>query len=448
MSNTTTSNYIFTPNTTQFPCSNTKTITIEVIPSGVLTANNNNFSLPFSQNLQTTTSVLNNDLLNNTSINSSTPNITIVQVGSLPPFNYGGIVLNPNGTITILAETPFGTYSLQYKIQRPCALNSNVATVTIVIVPSSITCPRKNSFRVCYQNAPQTTPYSENFFDTNNWEGMGGILVDGIPGTEATVSIALAPGSSLPTGMTLNQNGTFTYAAGFGAPISYLSAYDFFVVFCKKAAPFTCTPPVRISITVNTLQPNDDFYYLLTNGEPTFTSENPANVYANDNGCDSVEDLSTVTVNQLPPNYSFLSIDNEGTLVPNPPIPLGEHQLNYQICRISDPTICQNAVVTVFVSDAGGRYIKNESQKGYDFNNELKIKIYPNPTKQLVNLEFDNFLNEKIEIELFNLLGQKILTKTTSLNAEVLDLSPYHLGTYLVKFTSKDFNTTKKLTKN
>ncbi len=414
-------------------CESTRTQVTVTINPNTLIAVNDSFTLLSG----TTTSVLANDTVNAVSV-------IIVPVGAVPTFTSGGITLNADGTLTVLPSTTMGTYTFQYKLQGSCGA-SNTATITIVVAPPSITCPSKCSFRICYQNGPQTTPYSENFFDAPYWDGVGGILVDGIPGTEATVSIELAPGSSLPTGMTLNQNGTFAFEAGFGASIS---AYDFFVIFCKKTAPFSCTPPVRISITVNTLQPNNDSYHLNTSGEPTFTSENPANVYANDNGCDSVENLSTVTVNQLPPLNDFLSIDDEGILNPGETIPAGIHTLNYQICRISDPTICQNAVVTVYVSNVGGRYIKNESQKGNDFNNELKIKIYPNPTKQLVNLEFDNFLNEKIEIELFNLLGQKILTKTTSLNAEVLDLSPYPLGTYLVKFTSKDFNTTKKLTKN
>lgn len=65
--------------------------------------------------------------------------------------------------------------------------------------------------------------------------------------------------------------------------------------------------------------------------------------------------------------------------------------------------------------------------------NYNRIKIYPNPAKDLLNIETQN--NTIDAIELYNILGEKILAKniTSDINQIKLDLNNYNSGVYIMK---------------
>ncbi|EDP70233.1 50S ribosomal protein L31 type B [Flavobacteriales bacterium ALC-1] len=71
-----------------------------------------------------------------------------------------------------------------------------------------------------------------------------------------------------------------------------------------------------------------------------------------------------------------------------------------------------------------------------------QVKIYPNPTKNLININLTQ--NIETTVEIYDVLGKKVLfrkiNKSTSLNT-----SSFKSGLYLMKFIQKDNISTKKL---
>jgi hypothetical protein len=74
-------------------------------------------------------------------------------------------------------------------------------------------------------------------------------------------------------------------------------------------------------------------------------------------------------------------------------------------------------------------------------DNELTaVSIFPNPASSSLNIANA----ENATIEVYNILGQVMVTKTDITNAEAIDVSQLATGTYLVKISNGDITTTKK----
>ncbi|MCF6295826.1 MAG: T9SS type A sorting domain-containing protein [Flavobacteriaceae bacterium] len=69
-----------------------------------------------------------------------------------------------------------------------------------------------------------------------------------------------------------------------------------------------------------------------------------------------------------------------------------------------------------------------------DFNVNSNVKVYPNPFNNIVNIDTES--NSKIEI--YNLLGKRILTQSINRGNSQLDMSKYANGVYIVKITNEN----------
>lgn len=58
------------------------------------------------------------------------------------------------------------------------------------------------------------------------------------------------------------------------------------------------------------------------------------------------------------------------------------------------------------------------------------FKAYPNPVKDILNLSYAGNINK---VDVYNLIGQQVLSREVSSNTAQLDMSPLSAGTYLVK---------------
>lgn len=131
-----------------------------VVPTFVI--NNDAFTFNNASTITTTQTVFGANPTNPDTMNGSPvtlngfPNLTVIQVGSLSPQpTNGNVILNPNGTITILAGTTPGTYTLQYKLATvsPCPEYSSVGTVTVTIQGFNVTSGTdREVFSFCTQN--------------------------------------------------------------------------------------------------------------------------------------------------------------------------------------------------------------------------------------------------------------------------------------------------------
>ena len=65
-----------------------------------------------------------------------------------------------------------------------------------------------------------------------------------------------------------------------------------------------------------------------------------------------------------------------------------------------------------------------------------KLIIYPNPSEDVINIAIDNA--NKATIEIYNLIGRLIYSKTASSKTEKIDVSDYTTGIYLIKVKQAD----------
>ena len=81
---------------------------------------------------------------------------------------------------------------------------------------------------------------------------------------------------------------------------------------------------------------------------------------------------------------------------------------------------------------------------GYDWINENNesISIYPNPTTGNVNVAAPGMNH----ITVFNAMGQMVIDMPVSTNSQVLDMSQYQAGVYMVRVASEKGISTKRVT--
>jgi hypothetical protein len=74
------------------------------------------------------------------------------------------------------------------------------------------------------------------------------------------------------------------------------------------------------------------------------------------------------------------------------------------------------------------------------------LKIYPNPAKDFITVEIDDY-NSQVQVEVLNLLGQVVLTQ--SIDSELsnrINTSNLDAAVYLVKVSSNGKTSTRKVT--
>ena len=152
----------------------------------------------------TTPSVLNNDLLNGSTL--SDPSRVILSAVSTP----SGFVLNANGTITVSSGTPAGSYELNYQIcELADPLNCNQSIATIVVIP------------------PVINAIADNYGPLNGFQGetTASVLVnDLLNGTAVSQNEITLSVISLTSPLVMNTDGTIVVPAG-TAPGIYVVKY-------------------------------------------------------------------------------------------------------------------------------------------------------------------------------------------------------------------------------
>ena len=73
-----------------------------------------------------------------------------------------------------------------------------------------------------------------------------------------------------------------------------------------------------------------------------------------------------------------------------------------------------------------------------------KVLIYPNPTNGFLNIELNNF-EELAFIEVYNVMGKQVLSKTVSSNELLIDITNQPKGIYFVKVTSGENSFNEKI---
>lgn len=80
-----------------------------------------------------------------------------------------------------------------------------------------------------------------------------------------------------------------------------------------------------------------------------------------------------------------------------------------------------------------------------DFN-QIKLKVYPNPTSDYLHINIDNF-DVNTSLELFNLMGKQVKASHLYSNRAIVDISNLAKGVYFLKIHSNGKVATKKIIK-
>ncbi|WP_343696710.1 gliding motility-associated C-terminal domain-containing protein [Flavobacterium sp.] len=301
-----------------------------VVTAGVLVANQDTIGSVTAGNTPQTlpVNVFDNDTKNGTALVPSDVNLTT----TTDPTGY--LVLNPDGSLTLGANAPAGTYTLTYTIcekLNPSNCSSNTVTVTVgVPVIDAVT---ETTASVNGSTGGTTAALTAN--DTLN----GNPVVIGTSAGQVTLTAV-----SVPSGLTLNANGTVTVAANTPA-----GTYDVQYRICEVTNPGNCDTVIsKVVVTAGVLVANPDTIGSVTAGNTPQTL--PVNVFDNDtkNGTALVpSDVTLTTTTADPTGYLVLNPDGSLTLGAN--APAGSYQLTYTICEKLNPSNCSSNTVTVTV---------------------------------------------------------------------------------------------------
>ena len=307
---------------------NCDTATVTVVVSNVIDAMNDTPIALASGG--STPSVVLNDTLNGSPVVIGTNPGQVTLTGVTVPT---GLTLNPNGTITVAAGLPSGTYTVTYQICENGANPVNCDTATVTVVVSNVI-NVVNDTPIALASGGSTPSVVLN--DTLN----GSPVVIGTNPGQVTLT-----GVTVPTGLTLNPNGTITVAAGLPSG-TYTVTYQ----ICENGAnPVNCDTATVTVVVSNVIDAMNDTPIALAsggstpsvvlndtlNGSPVVIGTNPGQVT-----------LTGVTV------PTGLTLNPNGTITVAAGLPSGTYTVTYQICENgANPVNCDTATVTVVVSN-------------------------------------------------------------------------------------------------
>ncbi|MEL6860019.1 MAG: SdrD B-like domain-containing protein, partial [Pseudomonadota bacterium] len=310
----------------------TATAVILIEPPEIV-ANDDDFSsTPFNGATGGTTgSVFPDDTLNGASFADAEVNVSLVSDDGLT-----GVAINPDGTLSVPAATPAGTYDVVYQICEAFnPTNCDTATATIVVEAAPIVA-NDDDFSSTPINGANGGTTSTVFTDDT---------LNGSSFAETDVSVSITDNGGL-TGVTMGSDGVLTIPAGTPAG-TYTLTYQ----ICETLNPTNCDPAnVTVIVDAAPIVANDDDY--------TPTPVNGANGGAVGNV------LTDDTLNGNPVNLADIALtvvtaDSElefdpttGDISVPAGTPAGTYTVEYQICENLNPSNCDTAVATVLVEAA------------------------------------------------------------------------------------------------
>ena len=96
--------------------------------------------------------------------------------------------------------------------------------------------------------------------------------------------------------------------------------------------------------------------------------------------------------------------------------------------------------------DAGAAYFLGPLETNINTINENNITIYPNPTSDKINFDFAN--NDILQINISDITGKTIISKTEVQQNETIDLSNFENGIYFINIQTTNEIFTTKIIKN
>ncbi|MDI9311081.1 MAG: gliding motility-associated C-terminal domain-containing protein, partial [Limnohabitans sp.] len=354
----------------------TVTSNIVVSPPAIITVVDTLGPISGSTGGTSTVTLTANDTLNGNPVVVGTAPGNVQITSSTVPVG-SGLVVNPNGTVTVAPGTPPGTYPVTYTI---CEVTnpSNCSTITSNVVVSVITAYADNVGPI--NGLPGGTTVTLTTNDTLN----NNPVVVGVAPGQVTVTLAPGPGS-IPAGWVLNANGTVTVPANTPA-----GTYTVTYTICEVSNPSSCstvtsnvvvTQPVILAVTDTTIP---------VNGLPGGTTT-PLTTNDTLNGVAVVVGTApgNVTVSAVGTLPAGLTLNSNGTVTIAPNTPAGTYPVTYTICEVNNPSNCSTVTSYVVVAMPNGLIVNNAVTPNGDGTNDVLyiegIEFYPNNSVEVYN---------------------------------------------------------------
>ncbi|MCP4365055.1 MAG: T9SS type A sorting domain-containing protein, partial [Planctomycetes bacterium] len=187
----------------------------------------------------------------------------------------------------------------------------------------------------------------------------------------------------------------------------------------------------------------DGITYTESNNTATHTIPNAA-------GCDSIITLN-LTINKIDSSVTSNGVELTAT----------ESGATYQWLDCPEMTPIDGATEQSYTATANGDYAVvvtvgdcsdtsacvNINTVGVSENNLInELSIYPNPTKDLFTVNFNNFDSDS-RIIICTVIGNEIINQQIIDNKTIIDLKNYSKGIYFVKIKNGNNTLTKKIMK-
>jgi gliding motility-associated-like protein len=201
---------------------------------------------------------------------------------------------------------------------------------------------------------------------------------DTLNGVTVIPSQVILTGLTVPTGLTLNTDGTITIA-----PQTPAGTYNVIYKICETLNPTNCdTVTSTVSVTAAVIDAIGDAFGPI-NG---YTGATTSSVLANDtlNGVTVIPSQVILTGLTVP---TGLTLNADGTITIAPQTPAGTYNVIYRICETLNPTNCDTVTSTVIVGgcldfaindcDNDGETNGTENSNGTDPNNPCSYTNAP-----------------------------------------------------------------------
>jgi hypothetical protein len=315
----------------------------------------------------------------------------------------------------------------------------------------------------CKSTIAQTSYDLLNAATVNEGQNYG-VFVNGVLATPSTVTITPI---GMPTYFTLNSNYTIT-----AAPNTPLGVYNFQVKVCATGFTTGCTIiDVRFEV-ISSLRIGQSTIYLTKTGR-ALTAPNLSTtlnipvsnltqvVRFNCSGSTAVTTSNiNVTNVVIPPTSNNTNIRLNPTTLNFERLNTGmflQRNLNIlssglwtMTCDVRDlrPGFTNNTINLTISFDVNPNISRmanpNVVKIDAEYISDDIISVYPNPSSGIFNIQFNPNNVNKTNIEIYNLIGQKVYEKLyETKNVEELNLSHLSKGTYIVKASTGEdlFNT-------
>ena len=270
----------------------------------------------------TTGNILSNDKVGGVTATTATvdiTNITSAGTGTVP-------VVKNNGDVEIPANTPVGEYKISYRIcAKANPADCSTATVTVVVAPKLEAKPDDLGTIAGLSGGTTTATVFEN-----DLRGTTPINPSEVNLTWGTA----------PAHMATNTNGTITVL-----PNTPAGTYTISYTICEKDNPTNCSTAIATVKVVTLKAVNDGVKTLPKTGGSVEILAN--DIYGAPTGVTSVTTANTTLTITYNSGITGLAVNPNGTLQVPASAPAGSYNVEYRICTIAAPVICDTATLTI-----------------------------------------------------------------------------------------------------